>query len=83
MSHEQPIGTRGYDPGKAETVAIPIPIVRPLGTRLDRPEYVKEVWDAFVKPEQDAEIPPSVEMRMLMAILRAVHDGFALDGGQE
>jgi hypothetical protein len=57
------------------TFECPIPIVRPLGSRLDKAEYVQEVWDEFVKPEQDAEIPPSVEMRLLMAILRAVAQG--------
>jgi hypothetical protein len=35
------------------------------------------VWDAFVKPEQDAGLPPSVEMRLLMAILRAMHNGLS------
>lgn len=31
---------------------------------------VQEVWDAFVKPEQDEDYPQSAEMRMLMGILR-------------
>ena len=76
------VGTRGYhlsaDRG-IETVAIALPLVRPLAMPVDKPEYVTEVWDAFVKPEQDAEIPPSVEMRMLMAILRSVYDGLAMN----
>jgi hypothetical protein len=59
------------------TITIPVPIVAPTGSELDKPEYVQEVWDAFVKPEQDAEIPQSVEMRLLMAILRAVHAGLS------
>jgi hypothetical protein len=54
-----------------------VPLVAPFGTRIDRPEYVQEVWDAFVKPEQDAGLPPSVEMRLLMAILRAMHKGLS------
>jgi hypothetical protein len=83
MSHELKVGTRGFhtagsDPERP-TVAIAIPIVRPLAMPLDKPEYVTEVWNAFVKPEQDAEIPPSVEMRLLMAILRSVYDGLAMD----
>jgi len=61
---------------KPDTIEIPIPIVRPFGSRLDKAEYVQEVWDAYVKPEQDAELPPSVEMRLLMAILRSVYQGF-------
>jgi hypothetical protein len=59
------------------TFQCPIPVVRPLGSLLDKPEYVQEVWDAYVKPEQDAELPPSVEMRLLMAILRAVAAGLS------
>lgn len=58
-----------------ETIEIPMPVVRPLGVPLDKVEYVQEVWDVFVKPEQEAEVPPSNEMRMLMAILRAVAEG--------
>ena len=65
------------------TMTIPVPIVRPLGMPLDKLEYVQEVWEAFVKPDQDAEIPPSVEMRMLMAILRSVAAGFATTEPQE
>lgn len=61
----------------AATFACPVPIVAPLGTALDKPEYVQEVWDAFVKPDQDSGLPQSVEMRMLMAILRAVHKGLS------
>lgn len=60
-----------------EHITIPVPIVRPLGAMLDKPEYVQEVWDAFVKPDQDAGVPQSVEMRMLMAILRAVAHGLS------
>ena len=62
---------------QADGFMCPFPIVRPFGSKLDKLEYVQEVWDAFVKPEQDAELPPSVEMRLLMAILRAVAEGLA------
>lgn len=58
-----------------ETVTIPMPLVAPFMLPLDKPEYVQEVWDAFVKPHQEREEPPSVEMRLLMAILRAVNKG--------
>lgn len=58
-----------------KTIIIPVPEVAPFGSLLDKPEYVQEVWDAFVKPDQDAGIPQSSEMRMLMAILRAVYTG--------
>ncbi len=57
------------------TLTIPIPVVMPLGSLLDRRAYVQEVWDAFVKPDQDSGMPPSIEMRLLMAILRAVYVG--------
>ena len=57
------------------TVTIPLPVVMPFGSRLDRPEFVQEVWDAFVKPDQEEKIPQSVEMRLLMAILRALYQG--------
>ena len=65
--------------GQINTITIPVPSVAPLGIPVDSPEAVREVWDAFVKPEQDAGIPQSVEMRVLMAILRAVHAGLSDD----
>lgn len=37
---------------------------------------VQAVWDRYVKPDQEAEVPPSGEMRMLMAILRAVYAAY-------
>lgn len=70
------------EPTPAETrptLTIPVPVVAPFGSLLDKPEYVQEVWDAFVKPDQEALIPPSVEMRLLMAILRAVYEGLSAD----
>lgn len=64
-------------------LVIPMPVVAPLSIPLDRPEYVQQVWDAYVKPAQDADESQSEEMRMLMAILRAVHAGLteAVNGG--
>lgn len=65
------------DTGQVEPrrlVIMPVPIVRPLGTEFT-PEYTQEVWDAFVKPDQDAGNLQSVEMRMLMALLRAYSQG--------
>jgi hypothetical protein len=59
-----------------DTLTIPVPLLQPLGLPLDG-SAVQEVWDTFVKPDQDAGIPQSVEMRALMAILRAVHAGYA------
>lgn len=59
------------------TITIPTPQLAPFGLPITDPESVQEVWDAFVKPEQDAGIPQSVEMRALMAILRAVHKGLS------
>lgn len=56
-------------------LTIPLPLVAPLGIPVDKPEYVQEVWDAFVKPEQEARTPQSSEMRMLMAILRSLYRG--------
>jgi hypothetical protein len=53
---------------------MPVPTAAPLGVEV-LPEHAQEVWDAFVKPEQEADTPQSVEMRMLMAILRAFHAG--------
>jgi hypothetical protein len=58
-------------------MTIPVPVVAPFGSLIDKPEYVQEVWDAFVKPDQDAGVPQSAEMHLLMAILRAVHKGLS------
>lgn len=59
---------------KRESITIPMPMVRPLGIPVTK-EAVQEVWDTYVKPDQDAEVPPSAEMRILMAILRSVYEG--------
>lgn len=54
------------------TITMPIPQVAPFGMPLDKPESAaQEIWDAFVKPDQERGDPQSVEMRMLMALLRA------------
>ena len=58
----------------SDRISIPSPKTAPFGTPVTH-DGVQEVWDAFVKPEQDAGIPQSVEMRMLMAILRSVAAG--------
>lgn len=53
-----------------------IPLLAPLGLPVGK-RAVQEVWDTFVKPDQDAEKPQSIEMRLLMTILRAVYDALA------
>lgn len=56
-----------------KTYEMPEPLVAPLGHGVTR-DTVREVWDAFVTPSQSDDAPPqSVEMRALMAILRAVY----------
>lgn len=56
-------------------MTIPVPLVAPFGIECTE-GGVQDVWDAFVKPDQEAGNPQSVEMRLLMAILRAVYEGF-------
>jgi hypothetical protein len=56
-------------------MTIPVPMVAPLGIPIDA-EACQMVWDTFVKPDQDSGQPQSIEMRQLMAILRAVYEGF-------
>jgi hypothetical protein len=57
------------------TMMIPVPVVAPLGWTVDNKQMVQEVWDVFVKPAQERGDLPSIEMRVLMAILRAVYEG--------
>ena len=57
-----------------ETIRIPVPTVAPLGIPVDR-DSLREVWDCYVKPGQDAGNLQSVEERILMAVLRAVYVG--------
>lgn len=56
------------------TFTAPVPTVAPMGVEVT-PEMVREVWDTFVKPDQDAGNLQSSEMRTLMAILRAMYEG--------
>lgn len=50
------------------------PTFAPFGVEVTAP-MVHEVWDVFVKPAQSDDAPPqSVEMRVLMGILRWTHD---------
>lgn len=59
----------------SDRVSIPRPEMAPFGTPVTY-SGVQDVWDAFVTPGQDDDAPPqSVEMRMLMAILRSVAAG--------
>ena len=59
-----------------KTITIPVPLVAPFGFEVNDPAMVEDVWDTFVKPAQSDDAPPqSAEMRVLMAILRAVHAG--------
>jgi hypothetical protein len=60
--------------GDPRTIEIPVPLLAPFMIPLDS-HAVQNVWDAFVKPDQDAGMPQSIEMRALMAILRAVYAG--------
>lgn len=57
-------------------MVIPVPTMFPFGTEIDL-DGVKDVWDTFVEPLRDG--PPSIELRSLMAILRAVGAGFVED----
>ena len=59
-----------------DTLTIPEPVVRPLGTPVTY-GALQEVWDVFVKPHQLEEMPPSTEMRVLMAVLRSVAAGIS------
>lgn len=58
-----------------KTITIPVPTVAPMGWEIDDVKLVQEVWDTFVKPDQEAGNVQSGEMRMLMAILRSVAAG--------
>lgn len=58
----------------SNTFTSPVPLVAPIGIEVT-PEMVREVWDTFVKPDQDAGNLQSSEMRTLMAILRATYEG--------
>lgn len=47
------------------------------------PGDVQDVWDAFVKPHQDSGEPQSVEMRVLMGILRATYRELGGKGSED
>lgn len=55
-------------------LVIPTMRVAPTGFAVSA-SAVQNVWDIFVLPEQLAKTPQSIEMRVLMAILRSVHKG--------
>ena len=57
-----------------KTVTIPWPTVRPFDFEVTR-DAVREAWDTFVVPDQESGGPQSIEMRVLMGILRAVYEG--------
>lgn len=59
-------------------IGIPVPRLAPFGIEVDS-TGVMDVWNTFVKPDQDNDVPQSVEMRALMAILRAVYQGMTED----
>lgn len=59
------------------TFTCPVPVMRPMGVPLNA-DAVQDVWNTYVVPGQADDAPPqSVEMRALMAILRAVHKGLS------
>ena len=61
--------------GRSTTeLTVPWPMMAPFGADLG-PEAVQEVWDAFVVPDQERGGAQSVEMRLLMAILRSMYAG--------
>jgi hypothetical protein len=62
------------DAPATDSIVIPVPLMAPFLLPLGA-GAVQEVWDAFVRPDQDARMPQSIEMRALMAILRAVYQG--------
>lgn len=61
---------------QVDTFTCPVPLMMPFGVKVNA-AMVQNVWETYVKPEQDAGIPQSGEMRVLMAILRAVHEGLS------
>lgn len=68
----------GADP----EMLIPIPQMAPFGSELSI-SAVREVWNTYIKPNQDAGNLQSIEERELMAILRAVYAGFNNIGQEE
>lgn len=70
------------EPTPTRWIEMPVPAARPFGVEV-LPEHAQEVWDAFVLPDQATEMPQSVEMRMLMAILRAFAQGRLREGSNQ
>ena len=59
----------------AANLTIPWPAAAPFGATITAAD-VDAAWNEFVKPSQDDDAAPqSVEMRILMGILRSVYDG--------
>lgn len=58
---------------EATSLTIPWPSMRPLGILVSA-DGVKEAWDAIIGPLAE-DAPQSVEMRILMAVVRSVYDG--------
>lgn len=56
-----------------KTLTIPMPAVAPTGFEIDNAQAVHPVWDMVIS-EQNGRVQ-SIEDRMLMAMLRAVHEG--------
>lgn len=69
--------------GKLVSITIPVPLLAPLGIELDNVSAVNEVWDAIVRPQQEAREPQSTEDRMLMSFLRALHRGMSEEKKKE
>ena len=53
-----------------EELTIQVPRVAPVGWPVETAEIIHEVWDVFTRRDN----VQSVEERVLMAILRSVHD---------
>ena len=57
---------------ETKSLVIPWPHTRPLDVPVSA-EALKEAWDTLVVPLADG--PQSIEVRVLMATVRAVYDG--------
>lgn len=60
---------------KEDELVIPIPTVGPMGS-VDNPAMIHGLWNEFVP---DTGLPPSIEVRVLAGVLRAVHEGLLSD----
>ncbi len=59
---------------EADSLVIPWPTVRPMGFRLSA-AGLQQAWSEIMTPIAEEQIPQSIELRCLMAALRAVFDG--------